>query len=121
MSTWNVYVPSLEVHILSPELEFRTLWAVANGPLSMAVVVLNNSLVFHDLDNVASVFIHFTPGVLSYSLRWSAVKVEELYPGVFGAPLTEEAASNIVFMDIFKPAAIFYVGWWVLHFIWLIV
>ena len=54
---------------MPPDLEFRTLWAFANGPLSMAVVLLNNSFVFHDLNNIASVFIHFTPGVLTYSLR----------------------------------------------------
>ena len=117
MNVYGLY----KTQYFPPEILFRLLWGIANGPLAWATVALNNSLVFHDLDNVASVFIHFTPGVLSYSLRWSAVKVEELYPGVFGAPLTEEAASNIGFMDIFRPAATFYAVWWVLFLFWMIV
>ena len=104
-----------------PDLIFYLIWGVSNGPLAWACVMLHNAIVFHDVENIASCFIHYTPGILSYTLRWHAAKMAVDYPGVFGAPLTEEAASNIVFMDIFKPAAIFYVGWWVLHFFWLIV
>jgi len=53
-------------------------------------------------------------------MRWYAVKIEETYPDIFGAPLTEEAASNIVFMDIFRPAAAFYALWWVIFLIWMV-
>jgi hypothetical protein len=54
-------------------------------------------------------------------MRWFVVEIEASYPDIFGAPLTEEAASNIVFMDIFRPAAAFYAIWWVLFLFWMIV
>ena len=37
---------------------FIMYWGVANGPLATAAFVLNNALVFHDIPNLASCFIH---------------------------------------------------------------
>ena len=35
-----------------------------------AIVAWNNSLVFHSLDKITSVFIHGLPAMLTYTLRW---------------------------------------------------
>ncbi len=42
------------------------------GPLAWAVLAWRNSLVFHSLDKITSLFIHLTPGILLHSLRWLA-------------------------------------------------
>jgi hypothetical protein len=53
----------------------RMLW-VANYGMSnvllLAVVIWRNSLVFHSLDKVTSLFIHFMPPLVCYNARWSA-------------------------------------------------
>ena len=40
------------------------------GPLAMAIPTWRNSLVFHSLDKVTSVFIHMLPPLLAFSMRW---------------------------------------------------
>mmetsp|Transcript_26026 Transcript_26026/g.74508 ORF Transcript_26026/g.74508 Transcript_26026/m.74508 type:complete len:421 (+) Transcript_26026:125-1387(+) len=48
---------------------FRIAFAFANGPLGMAVVAWRNSLVFHSLDKITSLFIHIEPVLVSYVMR----------------------------------------------------
>jgi len=43
---------------------------VAWQPLAWAVVAWRNSLVFHSLDRVTSVLIHFLPALYMYTVRW---------------------------------------------------
>jgi len=64
-----------------------------NGPLSWSVLMLGNALIFHDIENTASCFIHFSPSVLSWTMRWYPHRYNEQWPGVFGMPLTEEIAN----------------------------
>lgn len=40
------------------------------GPLLMAIVVWRNSLVFHDLDKLVSIYIHMLPSMVSYVGRF---------------------------------------------------
>lgn len=40
------------------------------GPLALAIPTWRNSLVFHSLDKVTSVFIHALPPLLCFTLRW---------------------------------------------------
>jgi len=53
---------------------FTMAFACANGPVAFAIIAWRNSLVFHELEKVTSVFIHFLPALLTFSQRW-------LYPG----------------------------------------
>ena len=43
---------------------------IANGPLAMAIPAWRNSLVFHSLDKVTSVFVHALPPLFVYCMRW---------------------------------------------------
>lgn len=43
---------------------------LANGPLAFAVPVWRNSLVFHDVEKITSLYIHIFPGLLTYALKW---------------------------------------------------
>lgn len=49
---------------------FRVNFAVANGPLAWAVVLWRNSLVFHSLDRLTSLAVHFLPPLVTFCLRW---------------------------------------------------
>lgn len=40
------------------------------GPLAWSILAWRNSLVFHSLDKTTSLFIHLTPNLLFYALRW---------------------------------------------------
>jgi hypothetical protein len=48
----------------------RAFFAVANGPLAMTVLINKNALVFHDIERTAGFFIHFTPALVSWTMRW---------------------------------------------------
>ena len=44
--------------------------AYANGPLLFATVGLNNALVLHNIEYMGSVFIHFSPAIVTWTLHW---------------------------------------------------
>ena len=44
------------------------MFGIANGPLAWATYIFRNSLVFHDLDKMTSVYIHVLPLFLTYGL-----------------------------------------------------
>ena len=78
----------------------RAGFSMAAGPLGWAVHIFKNSLVFHDPDNTASVFIHLSPFVLFWCMRWGAglgfKAMENDFPGMFQVCDAEEdyAASD---------------------------
>eukprot|EP01117_Protostelium_nocturnum_P007627 TRINITY_DN2732_c0_g1_i2.p1 TRINITY_DN2732_c0_g1~~TRINITY_DN2732_c0_g1_i2.p1 ORF type:complete len:541 (-),score=130.38 TRINITY_DN2732_c0_g1_i2:10-1464(-) len=49
---------------------FQVVFCATNGPLLAGVVMWRNSLVFHDLDKLTSVFIHLYPPLVTFCLRW---------------------------------------------------
>jgi len=51
-------------------LLFVLIFGMANGPLCWAVPMWKNSMVFHSLDKVTSVFIHIGPSIVTYCIRW---------------------------------------------------
>ena len=46
------------------------MFAIANGPLALAIAMWRNSLVFHSLDKMTSMFIHILPALVTFSERW---------------------------------------------------
>jgi hypothetical protein len=49
---------------------FQAVFAAANGPLALAVLTLQQPLLFHSWQHLASVFIHVCPAMLTWGLRW---------------------------------------------------
>jgi len=49
---------------------FQFVFCLSNGPLAWAIVMWKNSLVFHDIDKMISLFIHIFPPIVTYCLRW---------------------------------------------------
>jgi hypothetical protein len=49
---------------------FKALFAPVFGPMSLAIYIYRNSLVFHDVDRISSFYIHIFPMLLMYNLRF---------------------------------------------------
>jgi len=49
---------------------FCVAFGVANGPLLWSLFVFRNSLVFHSLDKITSMYIHLIPSLLTFVIRW---------------------------------------------------
>lgn len=73
-------------------------FAMACGPLAWSIFIFRNSLVFHDVDHSTSVFIHISPFVLFWCLRWGSgipSTIETNWPAMFhvcNSPSEFEAA-----------------------------
>ena len=48
----------------------KMLFATANGPLALAVIVFRNKVVLHSMDQNTSTFIHISAMLLSFTYRW---------------------------------------------------
>jgi len=75
---------------------FKAMFIFTHGPLTWAIVVWRNSLVFHDYDKITSVYIHLLPCLLYYCLRWhgcAAVSASDLLP-VSGPPPPPPSSSS---------------------------
>jgi len=79
--------------------------------------MFKNALVLHDLEELACCFIHLTPPLVTWSMRWFVDRYNESWPGIFGIPGLDE---EVAFSDLFIPPTLFYVTWWLLMVIWLI-
>ncbi|XP_078702452.1 uncharacterized protein LOC144928170 [Branchiostoma floridae x Branchiostoma belcheri] len=54
---------------------FQIVFAIANGPLVIAVFFFRNSIVFHSIDRMTSVFIHSLPAYVTYGVRWYSPQI----------------------------------------------
>ena len=70
------------------QLFFKVCFIYANGPLTWAIVIWRNSLVFHDYDKITSVYIHFFPCILYYAGRWYGHKSISLFQNSSFIPLS---------------------------------
>lgn len=63
------FLAVINVFVQNEQL-WHTLFVSANGPVLLAIVAWRNSLVFHDIDKVTSIVVHFFPALLMYTSRW---------------------------------------------------
>jgi len=65
----------------------RIFFAFASGPLAWSVLIFRNSLVLHDPDFTTSVWIHLSPAIMVWTVRWGGglglVHMEAWFPGLF--------------------------------------
>lgn len=107
-------VESLNQYTTSRYL-FLAYWGIANGPLAIATILLNNAIVLHDIPNLASCFIHLTPSSTTWTMRWWSKQIMAKWPGVFDLPDPDNITES--FTDIFYPAATFYLVWMIGYFV----
>lgn len=75
--------PRLAPFTASPWL-FRACFCLANGPLAWAVPALGNALLLHSVEHTAALFIHISPPMTMWAMRWHAAHHNAAFPGVLG-------------------------------------
>ncbi|KAH8923791.1 hypothetical protein BT69DRAFT_1319304 [Atractiella rhizophila] len=70
----------------SSSLLFAAVWGLANGPLATAVLTWRNSLVFHSIDKVTSLYIHLYPPLVLMTIKhfYPPGLAEARYPALKG-------------------------------------
>lgn len=94
----------------------RAFWSLANGPLALTVLMNHNAIVFHDVERTASFFIHFSPALVTWTMRWA--------PGgarLFAIPNSALPTGLATNWDLIVTGLGAYSCWWVPYTIWLIV
>ena len=105
----------LQMQTYPQDIRFaKAMFSVANGPLALAIVMWRNSLVFHSLDKISSMFIHILPALVMFSQRWQdhIISKKEF-------PLFEEMDETIVttLVDFWWQPFLYYAFWQVLYLI----
>ena len=86
------------------------------GPLGWSVALTNNSLVIHSVDHISSLFIHLTPMLMVYNLRWNSDITLQHYPLLFSLGTMEGS----LFIEIILSTFIVYFFWWIIYSFWLV-
>lgn len=96
---------------------FQIIFMVSNGPLAWSVLAFNQALVFHKWQNMTSVFIHVSPMMLSWGLRWFSS--EHDFSICVDPPL---CVADLDVTSLLTAALMrFYLWWIVLYYVWLFV
>ncbi|KAI8380905.1 uncharacterized protein BYT42DRAFT_564637 [Radiomyces spectabilis] len=108
---------------------FIAIFCLTNGPVAWAIVTWRNSLVFHSLDKVTSVFIHIFPPLVTYIIRWmpelqtdsycSSSDIAKAYRDARFPALAE--LSHMRFKDAMIYSTLAYAVWQALYFIFVMV
>ena len=96
---------------------FCTAWAISNGPLLLSPALLRSSMMFHNLDQMLSVWIQLLPSLVMFHMAWSRDSVELAWPHI---QTTDFFADIDPLQDIFLNACIYYAIWAFAFFFWLL-
>ncbi|CAO3653080.1 unnamed protein product [Cunninghamella blakesleeana] len=104
---------------------FYAIYTLTSGPVAWAIVTWRNSLVFHSLDKVTSVFIHIFPALVTYVIRW----LPELHPDTLTGlnyrdqrfPALQSVNSEMSFRDCMISSTVAYLIWQSLYFVFIMV
>ena len=106
LSVWNLIESQID-----GASAFTAMFALCNGPLGWSVFALRNALVFHDNLQTAVTFIHLTPIIFTWCVRWHATAVHIAWPGMFPA---KNSAYDL------RLALLAYMAWWLPYAAWLL-
>jgi len=93
-------------------------FAMCCGPLIWSVYVFRNSIVFHDVDYMTSVFIHLSPFTLMWCLRWGAgvpSTIQTAFPDMFQVCASPE---EFAAADACLEAPFFFESRWGSNMLW---
>lgn len=104
----------------SSSAAFRAAFALANGPLGLAVPTLANALVLHSPRQTAALFIHISPPIVTWALRWHPEAHERAFPGILPVrELIEQKKNDIAYGALVAPALRLYCAWWLAFAAWM--
>ncbi len=104
----------LQIYKYPAEIRFaKAMFSIANGPLILAVAMWRNSLVFHSLDKMTSIFIHILPALVMFTQRWQDHISKKEFP------LFEQMDGSIVttLVDFWWQPFVYYAIWQALYLI----
>ncbi|EFC42969.1 predicted protein [Naegleria gruberi] len=99
----------------SPHL-FLLNFVNSSGPLAIAIVMWRNSLVFHSIEKVTSVFIHIFPAIVTFALRWLMFNDNTQTPKII-TPIGESYSicvnedCYVSLVDIYVPHICLFIFW----------
>jgi hypothetical protein len=94
---------------------FQIVFFCANGPLAWSILAFNQSLVFHKWQQIVSVFIHISPTMLTFGLRWyhdPQFHICDDFP---------DCTDTSAYTMILRTLTHFYLWWIVVYYLWVFV
>ena len=96
---------------------FQIIFLCSNGPLAWSMLTFSHSLIFHSRPHMTSVFIHCSPMLLTYAIRWYPSEKFSVcnynVTGSGGMPC-DIAPSTLLHTCIFG----FYIWWCLIYYVW---
>ena len=105
----------------SPHL-FMMNFVNCTGPLLFSVIMWRNSLVFHSIEKVTSVFIHIYPNLVVFVLRWMVKHKDGIvkFPSTgqeYHICIRNDEECTISFRDVFYTHIVLFCFWQIGYFI----
>ena len=110
--------PAVAPYTSSP-VAFRGAFALANGPLGVAVPTLANALVLHSPRQTAALFIHISPPIVTWALRWHPDAHERAFPGILPVRDLDDTENTVPYGALIAPALRLYFAWWLAFAAWM--
>ena len=110
--------PAVVPYTSSP-VAFRGAFALANGPLGVAVPTLANALVLHSPRQTAALFIHISPPIVTWALRWHPDAHERAFPGILPVRDLDDTENTVPYGALIAPALRLYFAWWLAFAAWM--
>lgn len=111
-----VYYCLAEAGVLSANhigVGFRILFSFGCGPLALSIFLLRNSVVPHSLNKITDLFIHASPALLAWAMRWSKDQLPfDICEGTNGCSPTAH--------DLIVVPACAYLCWWAVYALWMV-
>jgi len=86
---WMGYELSFGDWILMPvrwfydgQMTMRVFYLLASGPVAWSSWLYSRALSFHDFKETLSFWMHISPAVVAYTLRWHQSELEASFPGI---------------------------------------
>eukprot|EP00878_Enallax_costatus_P012895 GHUV01013465.1.p1 GENE.GHUV01013465.1~~GHUV01013465.1.p1 ORF type:complete len:336 (+),score=54.06 GHUV01013465.1:169-1176(+) len=92
------------------ELLSKVTYAFNTGVLTWSVVAFRNSMVYHDLDKVTSVYLHLAPACVSWTLRWHP-DTSRFGPGKDATEAERQSWDNASLVQLVGIPLLFYLAW----------
>ena len=97
------------------EILFQVIFELCNGPLAWSVLAFSQSLIFHSAPHMASVFIHVSPMILTYCIRWDATSQKTFAVCADFPACTSVSAAALLWNAMTKM----YLVWLVLYYVFI--
>ncbi|KAJ3438151.1 hypothetical protein M0813_23962 [Anaeramoeba flamelloides] len=104
---WVNFLIFVFLYLYQNPLFFLMIFVNANGPVLSGVCFWQNSLVFHSLDKITSLFLHIFPSLVTFILRWK----------MHGNAICFPQDCNVSLWQSIGFSFVLYLIWQILYFI----